>query len=1320
MSEEEPEKKTHLPKRRRHLLQKIFASLVLFSVLSYFALFFGFNYFGERFLRDFLQKKIQVATKGLYRVDFRRMNFNIMTGKVTIDSFALIPDTQVYNRLKLKGKISNSLYQVFINSFTIDRIHFWQIYDQHRVTLRQLLFERPQISIVGFPDTATARKARWRVIYDDIYPAVSGLFKDFHIDSVVVNHGLLLTSFRQKTGKLSTGEYEFSTILRDVSVNPFSYYNRERVFYSRDIDWMVHNFEYIMADSLYFIKASELGFSLSRSRLYGKNLSMRPNFSLRGLHNRPRGDFFQFFLPAFSIEGINLYEALIEKKVKIQNLALTNFSMKIYHNLLVRESSKVRKKKEKFKIARMYTIISGALRSVAIDTLLIRQAAFEYYAFLDDHGPELRIGSADLDLIGFYLDSTAHLDKRKILYARDIDLSLQRFNLRLRDKVHVLSAARIGISTAKSQIEISDGLIFPDKNMDLRATADRKNTISLLLPRVVFSRINLKKLFNYRDFDFDRLEIQEPDFKLTRYRAPKNNDPRFKRPEDFFTEENEDFVYDLLKKYVYVVKGNSISIQNGHGMFLREQDQVSEKIAGARFDLDMQQFLIDSVHGLNQQGYFYSRDFSLDLRGVTLTSPDGMRHLKIWHAKVITTDSLIEAEEISFDKAGGPGYIAAGYEGRPPVSIDFTLQKLRLTGLNHRKLFLDKVLKANVISLEEPSLRLKTENNPLPEGPAEETALLHTDKFIRDFEVGRMVVRHGAFSYDGLENRKASYFSLKDVDFGLLNARVHLPLKDKKDGLISFDSLQLKVFPFRAVFADSNYALECRELDVHSYPADITFYGLKLTPLRKLSDLPEKKMSFSATIPEAKVTGFYFDRAIFDNEWIFDNIRLQSPVFAAELRKAEAKSKTVGDPLQPYVLHLPPFMETLRIRTIEINNAEMGVLTIENGKQNTLSLKGILLRAKQVKVDSVTRSNPQQTPLFNTENIEFSASGFSRTLKDSLYTFSFRRFGFSSNEKTAFVDSVTLTSNFNRTDFPARAGFETDQLELKIPRIDLERVNFRRLLAQGRLYAGNFRVSGMRFSSYRDKRVNLPAGPTPLMPQQMIRKINFPAQIDTITITGAFAAYEEQTGSEPGRLFFDQMNLLVTGFSTMGPVAAPLQSAALNVHGTAALMGKTRVEALFWFPLDHPRDSFTLRASVGWLDLRELNPMLTKLLPVSVARGVSPKTEIKHIHANNNIARGFMDMNFYGLRVSLDKPVSSTIDKLEQSVLTEVANILLPDNNPNDNGRMRTGVVYFERNKSKGFFNFVWKSTLSGIKSTAGFNTKIQRQIRRAEKKMKQ
>jgi hypothetical protein len=68
-------------------------------------------------------------------------------------------------------------------------------------------------------------------------------------------------------------------------------------------------------------------------------------------------------------------------------------------------------------------------------------------------------------------------------------------------------------------------------------------------------------------------------------------------------------------------------------------------------------------------------------------------------------------------------------------------------------------------------------------------------------------------------------------------------------------------------------------------------------------------------------------------------------------------------------------------------------------------------------------------------------------------------------------------------------------------------------------------------------------------------------------------------------------------------------------------------------------------------------------------------------------------------------------------LLTELVNLLIAKNNPDDGGKMRQGIIYFERDTTKGFVNFIWKSVLSGIKSSVGVNSKTQKEMLKQHKK---
>jgi hypothetical protein len=291
---------------------------------------------------------------------------------------------------------------------------------------------------------------------------------------------------------------------------------------------------------------------------------------------------------------------------------------------------------------------------------------------------------------------------------------------------------------------------------------------------------------------------------------------------------------------------------------------------------------------------------------------------------------------------------------------------------------------------------------------------------------------------------------------------------------------------------------------------------------------------------------------------------------------------------------------------------------------------------------------------------------------------------------------------------------------LQIPRISITHLDFRKLISDRQISATRVNLDGVKFEDYLDKRPPVQDGKRPPMPGKMIAGIKFPVRIDTITVSNGFATYEEQTGDEPGRIFFDRLNATLTGFNTLTgsptpsgsttPSGSPTPSGYLDLHGTARLMGTAPMESWFHIETGHPRDTFTVRATIRELDLTSVNPMLSNLVPASISHGTATATEIMQINGNSTAASGLMSFRYHDLAIRLHPTKSGTWHQIEQWMLTEVANLYLADGNPNDDGKMKPGIIYFERDSSKGFFNFVWKSALSGIKSSVGVNSKTQKE----------
>jgi len=208
--------------------------------------------------------------------------------------------------------------------------------------------------------------------------------------------------------------------------------------------------------------------------------------------------------------------------------------------------------------------------------------------------------------------------------------------------------------------------------------------------------------------------------------------------------------------------------------------------------------------------------------------------------------------------------------------------------------------------------------------------------------------------------------------------------------------------------------------------------------------------------------------------------------------------------------------------------------------------------------------------------------------------------------------------------------------------------------------------------------------------------------------------YREQTGSKPGTIFFNRLQTDIRNFTNDPKLIST--GATMTASGSTYLMGKALVEGVFRFPLNSPCDTFSFTGRTGKIELDILNPMITNLLPVQISSGIIDSLTITGLQGNSFFAKGRLDVSYHGLQVNLRPKNKRIINYWKTELWQFLANLALPQENPGYFGKYRKGYIWNQRNDEKGFFNYFWKSVLSGLKSSVGINTPMQRAMKKPVK----
>jgi hypothetical protein len=252
----------------------------------------------------------------------------------------------------------------------------------------------------------------------------------------------------------------------------------------------------------------------------------------------------------------------------------------------------------------------------------------------------------------------------------------------------------------------------------------------------------------------------------------------------------------------------------------------------------------------------------------------------------------------------------------------------------------------------------------------------------------------------------------------------------------------------------------------------------------------------------------------------------------------------------------------------------------------------------------------------------------------------------------------------------------------------------------------------------RDKRYAFAPDLIREFPREQLMSIDQKFTIDSVTFSDARLRYEEIEGKtgQPGYIYFDSIYGTAKGLTNTLKPGDRSSRLFVDLHGR--VMGQARMNLSAYFPLYPDTIAFWLSGSSERMEMPALNTITENLLGIGIMKGRG-SVDIPLIIATDSVATGYLTFRYKKLRLAM---YNRKKEQLNKGFMSPLINFLINDlvvrsNNPRFARKPKIGQVYFERDTRKGVVNFAWKSILSGMLSTLGFNTKEQRQEKREMKR---
>ncbi|PZR26057.1 MAG: hypothetical protein DI535_16030 [Citrobacter freundii] len=403
-------------------------------------------------------------------------------------------------------------------------------------------------------------------------------------------------------------------------------------------------------------------------------------------------------------------------------------------------------------------------------------------------------------------------------------------------------------------------------------------------------------------------------------------------------------------------------------------------------------------------------------------------------------------------------------------------------------------------------------------------------------------------------------------------------------------------------------------------------------------------------------------------------------------------------------------LENLRLHKNDADawdwKGKLSNLSATNFIFDSLDKAGGRLEIKTAKLNDLMISS---SLLLNTyelvkRNTTFTLKEATGTYQNNNNKFDWHNIRFDKNTRELAVDSFSYLPVLTQEEFMRTHPYQMDYAKVKTGRVSISRVDLDRFLKDTVLDLGTISVNDGWLDDFRDKRLPRQPGVIRPLPVEHLKRFPVKVSVDTLQLLNTEVKYGEfnEKTQAAGWIRVNRLNGYITNIRNHG--AGPRDSLAMEATAWLedSLYTALQVKGSYTDPLQ----GFIMKVQMGPADLRVLNGAIGPLAGASLKSGFVD-TMTMQVKGNDQVAYGEMLMVYHDLKVTLaGKP-----NREKRSFLTRALNSIVNTVIKNKNTD-RKGVVFFVRLQDRSALNYLVKTTLSGVGSSAGLG-KNKRQLRR-------
>ncbi|GHA56241.1 hypothetical protein GCM10007389_04770 [Pontibacter akesuensis] len=1258
----------------------------------------------EPYAARMLKKQVTEKTEGLYQLNFKDIDINLLSTSIALQGVHLSPDTAVHRQQLHSEKASAILVELQTPQFKVTGINLLDLIIRKQLSINKVLIKQPHLTLMV--DERVQSRAAPKAIQDS---SSSGkrFIKGLEVGEIdIPGARVQQVSWAKPNQPIHTLSdlslrvlgLELDSLQQDLLKN----------WKTEDVQVMLKAYAYTPPNSVYRFGFDSFRYSTKKEKLQLDNLRVALDSSATTALNTPKTKhlLFNVLVPSLQVTGLNALEAYRTKKLKLAELTLNQAAVELLENPALAADTASLNVKE------LYAQVSGYLQVVGLEELHLADARFIHRTVSPEVATIQEVKKLNVRLWDVRLDSATLFSPRENLPVQEFLVSARNYHYSNPASVYTLQVGQMELSSKERHLVVDTVRVWGDRSKNKRlgqGAAASAVVYDLQVPRVRITEMDLLKSYQTRLLDVGNISIISPAISMTYY--PKVPIPDWK----VIARK----AYEPLTAFVSDLKVGQLNVQ--HASFTRqiskEEVRLSQKLEDG--SLSLTGIHIDSAFIYQQEPLVPLQSFTFSGRGYKHVMPAQAQSLAIGRFRYSTSHGELTARSISLTSDSDQNEQMQQSDEASRTLFDLSAPLLKVTGLQVIEALNKGRLALKEISLRHPNLSIITDRDisPAP-APGIEQAAAALLKFISPVTVQAVRLEDGTFTYRENREKIIRTQRLEQVSTLITGLKLSPESLSKLDEALPLDEMRVTASNYTYQSPDSVYTISLDSLSYSSMRQELFARYFSLTSdkeahveLKATNPAAASGHLFDVSTTKFVVTGLDLVRSYETGRFAMAGILLHAPEVAIlrdqEVVNRQAASAAPNQAGSTRKKDQPQGQALKQVKDV-VHNFSVDRLRLTDGKFKLSVLKDTVTKSQTLEQVSVVLEElrlvslqaPDPLEMFDVDNVGFLVQDYTYLTPDSLYEFHIGEARTSLRDQTLVVDSLRLKPLFEFEEYTDKLEYATDRVALTIPSIKMQGFRLDALFNEQEIIASNIKLTKPELNLYRNRKV--PENPERQPPtlQQMLRNVPYPVQIDSVHIVGGKIVYSEvaANGVAPGVLTLDHTMLQIANITNDSLLLR--ENSIIWASGTTMFMGESTLKANFAFHMNHPEDLYTYKGTLEPMKFAAFNPLLTQLMFFRMKSGSINQADFT-VRATEHMAEGQVDLLYDDLYIQLiDKEDPGNPGLLLNTGSFLLNNLVIKDNNPSRLGNFRKGEIKVERDLTKSVFNHMSGALMSGVASS--------------------